>query len=449
MSMTSLVIALLLDLSITILLCLAYPLQKLVLKIRYYAFSKMNRNQTITLPNKTMDDGVFKQVYKHPCAHMRSRHSGLADLFWYFLSPGAHMHQETMEEGPLYDNTAALTRQILAKPADTFRTLITKHTQHFVDQHTSQSYEFIRLRDTMIPIWANFFYELVFDEAPNKTELQLIVANATNFIQTIKCVELRNMKKRLAVVELVKTKIAEGKFSKSFPADLSLDDKAFYLRGIYLTSAITQLSEAVSHTLLCLADRPDYQEKILAGDEEALEKVVMETLRLFPLFGIALRILSDDVTIDDYTILKKDTAILFDYPAFHKMGYDDATQFKPERWDTCSRRDTNFIPFGVVGNHSCPAQGLATIAIPACVKVMITHFKFKTAGRHSRSQVLRAPCLMIKREHTCSHEKIFLWLLSLRNRTEMLITSIWQLFIEAITFIHAKRLRIATRYYGH
>jgi hypothetical protein len=434
MPMNFLVIASLLVILVVVLLCLAYPIQTLVIKVRNYAFLKMNRK-------------VFKQVYKNPCAHMRSRGAGLADLFWYFLSPGPHMHQETMDEGSLYDNISVLTRQILAKPADAFRNLITKHTQHYVDQQATQSQELIRLRDLMIPIWANFFYELLFDEAPNKEELQLIVANATEFIQTVKCVKLRNMKPRYAVVELMKKKIMEGKFSKSFPLDLSLDDKAFYLRGIYLTSAITQLSEAVSHVLLCLAEHPDYQEKILTGDEDILDKVVMETLRLYPLFGISLRILTGDVTVDEQTVLKKGTAICFHHPSFHRMGYQDANEFKPERWDTQTRRDANYIPFGVVGNHSCPAQGLATIAIPACVKIMVKHFTFKIATKHTRSQVLRGPCLMVRRGHSCTQEKALLTLLSLRNRMETLTTSIKQLVIETITFIHAKRLGLAKHYF--
>lgn len=51
-----------------------------------------------------------------PAAGGRSRGAALSDLFWYWLSPGAHVHQEHLEAGERYEEVARATRRFLAVP---------------------------------------------------------------------------------------------------------------------------------------------------------------------------------------------------------------------------------------------------------------------------------------------------------------------------------------------
>ena len=65
------------------------------------------------MPGDLVDASQFLEVYSHPAAAGRSRGAALSDLFWYWLSPGAEVHQEHLERGPRYDEVARCTRRIL------------------------------------------------------------------------------------------------------------------------------------------------------------------------------------------------------------------------------------------------------------------------------------------------------------------------------------------------
>lgn len=56
----------------------------------------------------------FLAVYRSPAASGRSRGAALSDLFWYWLAPGPHAHQEHLEPGERYQEVARATRRILA-----------------------------------------------------------------------------------------------------------------------------------------------------------------------------------------------------------------------------------------------------------------------------------------------------------------------------------------------
>lgn len=49
----------------------------------------------------SVEAAQFKEIYSHPSANLRSAQPdvGISDLFWYFLMPGADVHQEHVESG--------------------------------------------------------------------------------------------------------------------------------------------------------------------------------------------------------------------------------------------------------------------------------------------------------------------------------------------------------------
>lgn len=59
------------------------------------------------------------------------------------------------------------------------------------------------------------------------------------------------------------------------------------------------MAEAMAHLLLCLGQHPKVQEKLLKDNIEGqyFDMVIAESLRLFPLFGIAHRIATNDISL--------------------------------------------------------------------------------------------------------------------------------------------------------
>lgn len=63
------------------------------------------------------------------------------------------------------------------------------------------------------------------------------------------------------------------------------------------------MAEAMAHLLLCLGQHPKVQEKLVKDNIEGqyFDMVIAESLRLFPLFGIAHRITTNDISLPNGT----------------------------------------------------------------------------------------------------------------------------------------------------
>ena len=79
-----------------------------VTALRMRIFASINGEDVVTLPGERGDE-AFLRVYRHPAADGRGRGAALSDLFWYWLSPGAEVHQEHIEPGARYDRVARAT----------------------------------------------------------------------------------------------------------------------------------------------------------------------------------------------------------------------------------------------------------------------------------------------------------------------------------------------------
>src|SRR5262245_1473150 len=143
---------------------LPYWVPAAVIALRMRIFTLVNGEEGLAIPGDTVDASLFKQVYSHPAADGRSRGAALSDLFWYWLSPGAEIHQEHLEPGEKYEEVARTTRRILARPRKDAEELAARCTTRVIDSLVTRKVNVVRLRDLMMPIWANFYYELVFGE---------------------------------------------------------------------------------------------------------------------------------------------------------------------------------------------------------------------------------------------------------------------------------------------
>lgn len=438
--------------AILILLSIPAWLPPFIIRLRMKIFVYINGADAIELPNESLQDEEFRRIYTHPNVDIRSRGAALSDLFWYWLSPGPEMHQEHLENGARYQKIAGFTRQILAQPRDAIESLVDRNKPNYTQLFINSAWTLQRIRDLMMPFWAGFYYELVFAESCDHTARKLIVDNASDVVNSLKCCSLRHMDRREALTRFLVNRIENKKLPYPFPAGFSTIEQAFYLQGTFFNTAIVQMSEAMAHTIVALALHPDIQQQLhRAPDDRALyDRIINETLRLYPLFGIAHRITSADITVGKRAV-KKGSVICFNYPAYHQLNFDQADQFLPERWQQCPVKSSNFIPFGVTANRPCPAQGIALISMRRLTQHLIKDIRFATSIQHSRSLPNRGPCLLISRRHkppAAVVEKLILWWIKLSDQWENVYRSLKQLILGTIMVIDARRLRLCEHYFN-
>lgn len=417
-----------------------------VVALRMRVFARVNGHEGITVPGDLVGAARFKEVYGHPAANGRSRGAALSDLFWYWLSPGAEVHQEHLEAGERYDDAAAATRRILAVPAPAVEEMVTRHAAAVCREIREQ--RTVRLRDLMMPIWAGVFAEVVFGtQNPPVAARDLVVANADDVITALKCCGLRHMDRRDRLTRFLLRHLDE--VPHPLPASLTRREHALYLQGTFFNTAVVQLSEAMAHLLVVLAHHPELQADIAAhpDDREALDRVMNETMRLYPLFGIAHRITTDDIAVDDHTRLPAGSVLCFNYPEFHRTGFDEPDRFDPARWEQLAAKDANFIPFGVAANRPCPAWHMAPIAMRAATREILRRFTLHSSAAHTRSIPNRGPCLLVPAGTEPRRLDRALALMRTRDRAEDVWRSILQLTLGTYMVWDARRQRLCQRHF--
>jgi hypothetical protein len=432
--------------SLLLVASLPYWLPAVVVALRMRIFERVNGNEGIMIPGPAMDVAHFREVYSHPAADGRSRGARLSDLFWYWLSPGPEMHQEHLEPGRRYDEVAATTRRILAMPTRSAERLAARCVTRALDRIDGT--RLVRLRDLMMPVWAEFYYEVVFGRPCPPEARDLIVGNAYDVVNALKCCGLRHMDRRHRLTAFLREHLDE--VSHPLPGALSPTEKVFYLQGAFFNTAIVQMSEAMSHVLMVLAQHPRAQARLAddPSDTRHLDHVIAETLRMYPLFGIAHRITSADIAVAGHPTLPAGSVLCFNYPEFHRTGYDRPDRFEPARWERLSPREANHIPFGMPTNRPCPAWHLAPVTIRAATREILHRFTLHSSARHTRSIPNRGPCLLVPRASKPRMLRTALALIRLRDRWEDVWRSLVQLVLGTYMVWDARRQRLCERHFA-
>jgi hypothetical protein len=407
-------------LAVAVAASLPYWLPRVVVALRMWLFARINGTEAVEVPGDLVDVSRFLDVYGHPNADGRSRGARLSDLFWYWLSPGAEVHQEHLEPGPRYTDVARCTRRVLAMPAADASRLAAECVRAALPPDVG----LVRLRELVMPVWAEFYHRLVFDRPATDEVRALIVGNATDVITALKCCGLRHMDRRLRLTAHLESVLDE--VPHDLPALLDRTERAYYLQGTFFNTAVVQSSEATAHVLMSLASDPVMRDKPV--DDPALDRIFEQTLHRFPLFGIAHRITSGDITLDGDLTIPAGSVLCFSYPEFHRAG--------------------GHIPFGVTANRPCPARGIAPVTVKAVVGELLARFTFATGATHTRALPNRGPCLMTRRGPTPSRWRP--WILAylrLRDRWEDVWRSLVQLVLGTYMVWDARRLRLCATYF--
>jgi hypothetical protein len=334
----------------------------------------------------------FERVYSDPAADGRSRGAGLSDLFWYWLAPGPQMHQEHLEPGERYRIVARTTRQVLAVPHPRAGALATAATRRVLAELPADRISHVRLRDLMMPVWAEVYYELVFGEPCPRAARDLIVANADDVVSALKGTGLRHMDRRDRLTRYLLGRLESGTCPVVLPDPFSRQETAWYLQGAFFNTAVVQLSEATAHILLCAAAYPAARSQV--DDDAALDRLIDETLRVHPLFGVAHRITSAPIVVDERVTLPAGSVLLFNYLAFQRTGPAADDTFDPSRWQRLSRREAHFIPYGVSANRACPARGIAPVMLRAATREVLRRYAIASSAAHTRSLPSRGPAYL-------------------------------------------------------
>ncbi|MEU8661037.1 cytochrome P450 [Actinoplanes philippinensis] len=358
-----------------------------VVRLREWIFQRVNGTEGIPIPGPLIGAEHFEQVYSHPAADGRSRGAGLSDLFWYWLAPGPQMHQEHLEPGDRYQTVARTTRRVLAVPHARSDELATAATRRILDRLPAERTSLVRLRDLFMPVWAEVFHELVFAEACPGEARELIVANADDVVTALKGLSLRHMRRRERLTRYLLGRIEAGTCPVVLPPPFTAQETAWYLQGAFFNTAVVQMSEAMAHILLCAAGYPTDL------SDSSLDRLIDETLRVHPLFGIAHRITSAPIAVGDVTV-PTGSVLLFNYLAFQRTGPASDDTFDPQRWKTLKPRQAHFIPYGVTANRACPARGAAPVMLRAATREVLRRFTLASTVRHTRSLPSRGPAYL-------------------------------------------------------
>ncbi len=424
-------------------------LPPLVVRLRTWIFTRINGDAALLLPNEALGAAAFRELYANSSLGGRSAGAALSDLFWYWLAPGPEMHQEHLENGPRYQAIAQLSRRILAVPRRDIEALVDRCYDGTASLHAGES-RFVRLRDVLMPFWASFWHEIVFREPCSPAQRALIVGHANDVITALKCCGLRHMDRRDALTRSLLARLERGELPHDFPPGFTRDEQAFYLQGMFFNTAIVQMSEAMSHVFFTLARHPQTQERMSSspGDRRLYDHAIDEVLRLYPLFGIAHRIATGPIEAGGKT-LPAGSVVCFNYQDFHRLGFAESAEFRPERWEQCKGRESNFIPFGVTENRPCPAQGIALIAMHRLTERWLRDYRFASTAEHTRSMPNRGPCLVAPRlRPRRAGERAQLAWMRVRDRWETVFRSIAQLVFGVIMIREARRLRLCERHFA-
>ncbi|KAL2713217.1 cytochrome P450 4C1-like isoform X1 [Vespula squamosa] len=159
------------------------------------------------------------------------------------------------------------------------------------------------------------------------------------------------------------------------------------------------ITTTISFVLLMLATFPDIQNEVyeelnqmynssdpkhvpILHDDiknmKLLDRVIKETLRLFPIGPIIGRKVTKDITVEKNLTIPKGSSLIFWVYKLHrnKKYWDDPLKFDPNRFLSSNIPSYSFLPFGI-GARNCLGQTFAMLEMKVIIGTILRKFIIK------------------------------------------------------------------------
>lgn len=215
--------------------------------------------------------------------------------------------------------------------------------------------------------------------------------------------ELLGKKNRLAFLDLLLDTSENGSQTLSND-DIREEVDTFMFEGHDTTTA------GISWTILLLGLHPDIQEQCYTelenifqgsdrpatitdfGEMKVLDRVIKESLRLYPSVPFIGRTASEDIKLDDKYTIPNGCTIFIDILSLHQDAkyFPDPQRFDPDRFlpeNTMNRHPYSYIPFSA-GSRNCIGQKFAIYEEKSILSSILRNFKITSHAKREDIHVV-------------------------------------------------------------
>lgn len=253
----------------------------------------------------------------------------------------------------------------------------------------------------IVKVWLH--PNIIFNNTSLGKRLQKLLSPINKITNKIMREKKESMQKDKITPEL---KVSDERLNTSTFLDLLL--KSFYETGVYseqdihdeINTLVFSGSETTTGTLaflfLMLATFPEVQQRVheelyqMYGYSDHqnvpitlqdikkmkyLERVIKETLRLFPAGPIIGRVLQKDVKVDENVVIPKDCDLMLTIFTLHRNDkyWKDPLTFNPDRFLPGNYDPKCFLPFSA-GKRDCIGQTFAMFEMKGIVATILRKF---------------------------------------------------------------------------
>jgi len=350
---------------------------------------------TVMLPSGSLRGPVVEWLLAHKSTQSRGG-TVLRDVINHFHAP-VECHQESLEAGDLYDQLAPATRRALNAPKAWIHQIFADAVRE-VEPTGARSFRSVRLWSVLAPVVARVLHRHLFSERCDNEVTGWIVESVRQTHLSIKGIVPVRASVRWRLIDYIeRTLVRHDGCPAIFGADskLPIELRAKHLVGVFFHTGLIQIVEFTIHALVAIAQHPRVESALLDPKRapDYLSWVLDETLRLYPLFGVTNRVLTEDIQLDDGRVLARGTQLVVDFEQHQRVGWEAPESFLPERWQVGNPDLASFMPFGR-GTRRCPAARFAQAAVSAMVMDLVSRFIIRAPLDHVRSIDDGGLCIM-------------------------------------------------------
>lgn len=346
----------------------------------------MGSDDFIYLPNENVSGDEIKSLLKNN--HYKGKNV-TRKLIEHFHAP-VDCHVENMEDNELYRELVKIIYPVLNVNSEGVDNILEEvFAQRGYLFFNDKSSGLSIVRNEIIPVVVDFYHIMIFGKPCPKDELKLLSDNLILFKESISFISFPDMKIRQQVLDYILSQGSSDalvELRSKIPMHISNEQIAKLIMGVFFHTGVIQISEFVAHIVVALSQHEKIQAELKNNlmDNEMMQRIQNETLRLYPLFGITNRIAEQDYHMSNGYIIPQGMNIIFDFVACHAEGIANPKVFDPNRWLEHNQPNSCYMPFGA-GPRMCPAKRFACNITAALVRMLLKKYWFTSSIEHDRA----------------------------------------------------------------